>query len=133
LADPDPLMQVFCNLLANAISFSPREAEVVVAIEDRDGSVRISVIDCGPGVPESFKPRLFEKFAQADSSDGHKRSGTGLGLSIVRQIVTQLGGEVGFADAPGGGAVFTVDLPGVPRVDAGARGPSRARRQTEAA
>ncbi|HEY2134724.1 MAG TPA: ATP-binding protein, partial [Xanthobacteraceae bacterium] len=111
LADPDRLMQVFCNLLSNAIAFSPRDAEVVVAIEDRAASVRISVADRGPGVPASFQPRLFEKFAQADSSDGRKRSGTGLGLSIVQQIVTRLGGEVGYADGCGGGAVFIVDLP----------------------
>ncbi|HEY2137219.1 MAG TPA: ATP-binding protein [Xanthobacteraceae bacterium] len=114
-ADPDRLMQVFSNLLSNAIAFSPRDAEVVVAIQDRGGRVRFSVTDRGPGVPESFKPRLFEKFAQADSSDGRKRSGTGLGLSIVQQIVTRLGGAVGYADVPGGGAAFIVDLPGLQR------------------
>ncbi|HEY2137217.1 MAG TPA: sensor histidine kinase [Xanthobacteraceae bacterium] len=132
LADPDRLMQVFCNLLANAISFSPPEGEVVIAIEDRARTVRISVTDRGPGVPASFRPRLFEKFAQADNSDRRRRSGTGLGLSIVQQIVTRLGGEVGYADARGGGAVFMVDLPSGGDAGAGEE-PSRKSVKTAAA
>jgi signal transduction histidine kinase len=69
------------------------------------------VRDHGRGVPNDFKPRLFEKFAQADATDTRQQGGTGLGLSIVKQIVTRLGGEVGFSDAPGSGTIFFVDLP----------------------
>ena len=58
-----------------------------------------------------FKSRVFEKFAQADASDANQLGGTGLGLSIVKQIVPRLGGEIGFDDAPGGGAIFNVDVP----------------------
>ncbi len=109
--DPDWLVQVVTNLLSNAIKFSPPGEEVVVAIETRSGTVRVSVRDHGHGVPDDFKTRIFEKFAQADASDARQKGGTGLGLSIVKQIVTRLGGEVGFGDAPGGGAIFHVELP----------------------
>jgi PAS domain S-box-containing protein len=109
--DPDWLLQVVTNLLSNAVKFSPRGGEVVVATESRDGRIRISVRDHGHGVPEDFKSRIFEKFAQANATDARQQGGTGLGLSIVKQIVTRLGGEVGFGDAPGGGAIFHVELP----------------------
>jgi signal transduction histidine kinase len=69
------------------------------------------VRDRGHGVPEEFKPRIFEKFAQADNSDARQQGGTGLGLSIVKQIVERLGGTVSFDDAHGGGAIFRVELP----------------------
>ncbi len=110
-ADPDRLIQVLTNLLSNAIKFSPRGGDVVVAVEERDETVHISVRDHGPGIPAEFKPRIFEKFAQADSADARQRGGTGLGLSIVKQIVTRLDGAVGFEDAPGGGTIFDVELP----------------------
>jgi PAS domain S-box-containing protein len=110
-ADPDRLVQAITNLLSNAIKFSPPGEEVVIAIETRGDMVRISVRDHGPGVPNEFKPHIFEKFAQADGTDARKKGGTGLGLSIVKQIVDRLDGAVGFEDAPGGGAIFHVDLP----------------------
>jgi PAS domain S-box-containing protein len=110
--DLDWLLQVVTNLLSNAVKFSPPGEEVVVATERRGGTIRITVRDHGHGIPDDFKPRIFEKFAQADASDARQQGGTGLGLNIVKQIVTRLGGEVGFADAPGGGAIFHVELPG---------------------
>ena len=109
-ADPDWVAQVITNLLSNAIKFSERDDEVVIAIEQRVHTIRLSVRDHGRGIPEDFKARVFEKFAQADNSDGRQK-GTGLGLSIVKQIVLRLGGEVSFEDVPGGGVVFHVDLP----------------------
>ena len=102
-ADPDRLAQVVTNLLSNAIKFSAPEQEVTVAVENTGNAARILVGNRGPGIPEAFKPRVFEKFAQADTSDARTKGGTGLGLSIVKQIVTRLGGEVAFEDAPGGG------------------------------
>ncbi len=109
--DKDRLTQVVANFMSNAIKFSPPGSVIVLSASDRDGGVRISVRDHGPGIPESFRARVFEKFAQADTSDARARSGTGLGLSIVKEIVRQMGGDVGFADAPGGGTVFFADLP----------------------
>jgi signal transduction histidine kinase len=110
-ADPDRLLQVVTNLLSNAIKFSPANNEVVVAIEKGIDMVRLTVRDHGPGIPVDFKPLIFEKFAQADAGDARQKGGTGLGLSIVKQIVDRLSGEVGFADAPGGGTIFHVQLP----------------------
>jgi DNA-binding response OmpR family regulator/anti-sigma regulatory factor (Ser/Thr protein kinase) len=110
-ADPDRLLQVVTNLLSNAIKFSPANAEVVVAIEKGPDVVRFTVRDHGRGIPVDFKPLIFEKFAQADAGDAREKGGTGLGLSIVKQIVERLSGEVGFADAPGGGTIFHVELP----------------------
>ncbi len=92
-------------------SFRARDEEVIVAVKPRGDTVHISVRDHGPGVPQDFKPRIFEKFAQADGTNTRKKGGTGLGLSIVKQIVDRLDGTVGFADAPGGGAIFYIDLP----------------------
>jgi PAS domain S-box-containing protein len=118
LADPDRLTQVVTNLLSNAIKFSPRDAEVLLAIENDDEIVRISVRDHGPGIPEDYKDRIFDKFVQVDASDRRQTNGTGLGLSIAKQIVSQLEGEIGFDAAPDGGTIFKVDLRrlGAPRV-----------------
>jgi signal transduction histidine kinase len=110
-ADPDRLIQVITNLLSNAIKFSPRDQEVVIAVEDRGDNVRLTVRDHGIGIPESFKPRLFEKFAQAEATDARQKGGTGLGLSIVKQIVILLGGTIEFETPANGGTTFHVDLP----------------------
>jgi signal transduction histidine kinase len=110
-ADPDRLLQVVTNLLSNAIKFSPPDHEVVLAVEKGADMVRLTVRDHGPGIPIDFRPLIFEKFAQADAGDARQKGGTGLGLSIVKQIVDRLSGEVGFADAPGGGTIFHVQLP----------------------
>jgi PAS domain S-box-containing protein len=109
--DPDRLVQVMTNLLSNAIKFSPADAEVTISIDNREAMVRVCVRDRGRGIPDDFKARVFDNFAQADASDARQKGGTGLGLSIVKQIVNRLGGEVGFFDADGGGTVFYVELP----------------------
>jgi PAS domain S-box-containing protein len=110
-ADADRVAQVVTNLLSNAIKFSPAGGEVIVKSERRPETIRVSVRDSGAGIPQEFKPRLFDRFAQADSSDARQKGGTGLGLSIVRQIIARLDGAVGFEDAPGGGTIFHFDLP----------------------
>lgn len=110
-ADADRLTQVVVNLLSNAVKFSPPDQEVVVAIEQRDDCLRIAVRDHGPGIPDDFKARIFEKFAQVDATDARRRGGSGLGLSIAKQIVTRLGGDIGYETELGGGASFHVDLP----------------------
>jgi PAS domain S-box-containing protein len=122
-ADPDRLAQVITNLLSNAIKFSPPGDEVAVTITEHDETVRVAVRDHGQGIPHEFRPRIFEKFAQADATDARQKGGTGLGLSIVKQIVTRLGGAVGFEDAAGAGTVFYVVLPGWTQVAAGAIDP----------
>lgn len=109
--DPDRLTQVLSHLLSNAVKFSPPGAEAVISVAASEDSVRISVRDQGPGIPEDFRERIFEKFAQVDATDARLKGGTGLGLSIVRQIVLRLGGEVNHRPAPCGGTYFYIDLP----------------------
>ncbi|WP_456775081.1 ATP-binding protein [Bradyrhizobium sp. USDA 4369] len=109
--DPDRLAQAIANLLSNAIKFSVSGGVVQVTVEDHGDSLRIAVRDHGPGIPEDFKPHLFEKFAQADATDARQKGGTGLGLSIVKQIAERLGGKAGFENTDSGGAMFYVDLP----------------------
>jgi len=118
-ADPDRLAQVVTNLLSNAIKFSPSDGEVVVTIKEFAETVRIAVRDRGRGIPAEFRPRVFDRFSQAEAGDARQKGGTGLGLSIVKQIVTRLNGTVGFDDAAGGGTVFHVDLPSWACVAAG--------------
>ena len=110
-ADPDRLIQVVTNLISNAVKFSPPDQEVVVTVESRGDTVHLSVRDHGHGVPNEFKSRIFQKFAQADATDTRQKGGTGLGLSIVKQIVDRLDGAVSFEDAPAGGTIFHVELP----------------------
>ncbi|WP_222875930.1 ATP-binding protein [Terrihabitans soli] len=109
--DADRLAQIVTNLLSNAIKFSPPDAEVVVTLKRRAGGLRLSVRDWGPGIPDDFKPHVFEKFAQADATNARQKGGTGLGLSIVKQLVDLFGGKVGFSDALDGGTIFFVELP----------------------
>jgi PAS domain S-box-containing protein len=112
--DPDRLHQVLANLLSNAAKFSPKGGTVEVAVRRTDGSVRLAVRDHGPGIPEEFRKRIFQKFAQADSSDTRQKGGTGLGLSICKAIVERHQGIVGFDPAAGGGTVFWFELPLLP-------------------
>lgn len=109
--DPQRLLQVLANYLSNAAKFSPLNDVVAVAVEPRFGSVRVSVTDKGPGVPENFRTRLFQKFSQADSSDTRQKGGTGLGLAICKEIIERMGGKVGVDSVPGKGASFYFDLP----------------------
>lgn len=109
--DPDRFAQVMANLLSNAIKHSPAGNKVSVWLDRRQHQVEISVADQGAGIPEEFRPRVFERFAQADSSDVRARGGTGLGLAITRSLVQQFGGTIGFDTEVDHGTRFWVRLP----------------------
>jgi len=111
VGDRDQLLQVLGNLISNAIKFSPREDEVLLSAVPHGPSVRISVTDHGAGIPDAFKPHIFEKFSQADASPARRHEGTGLGLHISKLIVERHGGEIGFETAEAGGSTFYFDLP----------------------
>jgi PAS domain S-box-containing protein len=111
LGDRDRLMQVLTNLLSNAIKFSPRGGNVRVGVGAQQNMVRLTVADDGPGIPAEFRPRMFTKFAQADTSDGRNRGGTGLGLAVAKEIVELHGGTLTFDSEIGRGTAFHVDLP----------------------
>jgi signal transduction histidine kinase len=110
-ADPDRLMQVLTNLLSNAARFSPPEEVVSVSASRAAGRVCVEVGDRGPGIPEEFRPRVFQKFAQARTSSAREQGGTGLGLSISKAIIERLGGRIGFETELGVGTTFRFELP----------------------
>ncbi len=110
-ADEDRLMQVLANLLSNATKYSPRGESVLLWAERRDSYLRVSVRDRGAGIPDEFKGRIFQRFAQADSSDTKQKGGTGLGLAVSKAIVEGHHGHMNFEKAEGGGTVFYFEIP----------------------
>ncbi len=109
--DADRLIQVVTNLLSNASKFSPAGGVVEVSVDRETRVARLSVVDHGPGIPDTFRSRIFSKFAQADGSNTRAKGGTGLGLAIAREIAERHGGRLWFESAPGEGASFHLDLP----------------------
>ncbi|MES2954736.1 MAG: PAS domain S-box protein, partial [Pseudomonadota bacterium] len=109
--EADRLTQVLTNLLSNALKFSPPGGNVEVQVTRAGLGVRIEVRDHGPGIPEEFRTRIFQKFSQADSSDTRQKGGTGLGLNISRALVERMGGSIGFQSRVGEGTTFFFELP----------------------
>jgi two-component system, OmpR family, sensor kinase len=112
LGDPDQLRQVFANLLRNALVHTPPGTPVAVTLRDRDDAVELVVRDHGHGLPPGDPARLFERFWRAEGGRERGRAGSGLGLAIVGAIVAEHHGTVTAANAPDGGAIFTVRLVG---------------------
>ncbi|MGB0671577.1 MAG: CHASE domain-containing protein [Rhodospirillales bacterium] len=110
-ADRDRLLQVLANFMSNAAKFSPDGETVVIGLRTSGGWVRVSVTDNGPGIPEAFKSKIFERFAQADGTTSRETGGTGLGLAITKVLVEQQGGKVGFDSKEGSGSTFFFELP----------------------
>ncbi len=109
-ADPDRLQQVLANLLSNAAKHSPRGGVIEVGVRRDDGRVCVSVTDHGKGIPPEFQHRIFEKFAQADTTSTRQKGGTGLGLSISKAIIDRHGGRLWFETAQGVGTTFAFEL-----------------------
>lgn len=110
-ADRRRIDQVFSNLISNAVKFSDRCAAVTIRLSSHGQMARVSVEDQGIGIPDNFKPEVFDSFTQADSSDRRSRGGTGLGLSIAKRIIDNHGGKIYFESQMGVGSVFTFELP----------------------
>jgi signal transduction histidine kinase len=112
VTDAERLFQALTNLVANAAKFAPANSTVRVSLRVDGDVARMRVSDDGPGVPEHFRPRLFERFAQAlPTRHGTPVAGTGLGLAITRGIVDQLGGSVRLDETVPQGATFEIALP----------------------
>jgi two-component system, OmpR family, sensor histidine kinase ChvG len=115
-ASEDRLMQVFENILDNAVSFSPAGGIVRVSVESREDEVAVVVSDEGPGIPPTNLPRIFDRFfTYRPDTSRRKESHTGLGLAIVKAIVEAYGGSVSAANDDRGVA-FRVILPRVAKL-----------------
>lgn len=114
--DPGRLRQVLCNLLRNAVKFTPAGGVVTVRSARRqDGWIQVEVVDNGIGIEPDALPRVFDAFEQCGRSTTRQYGGLGLGLAIVRGIIDAHGGTVAArSDGTGKGATFTVQLPPAP-------------------
>src|SRR5215204_159876 len=109
--DRNRLMQVFSNLLANAVKFTPDAGIVCIALNFDGAELQIQIKDNGIGISPEFLPVVFERFRQ-DAAGTRQNGGLGLGLAIVRQLVEMHGGSVSVkSEGPGQGSEFTVTLP----------------------
>lgn len=107
-ADRDRLLQVFGNLVGNAIKFSPPRRRIVIGARATDGAVEFEVSDAGPGISQTDLPHVFDRHYQARST---AHLGTGLGLAIAKGIVESHGGTMWVESAPGEGARFLFTIP----------------------
>jgi signal transduction histidine kinase len=111
-ADEDLMSQVWMNLLANSIKFTPDGGRICVGLQCRDGKVEFKISDTGIGIPEADQSRIFERFYKADKPRTHAANGgSGLGLSIAQKIVEMHQGTIAVESKAGAGTTFTVRLP----------------------
>ena len=108
-ASEDRLVQIFTNLISNALKYGAEPIDV--AAVRRDGYIEMRVCDSGAGVPAAFVPRLFDKFSQASRGVSRTAEGTGLGLAIVQQLAAAQGGTVAYEPNQPTGSRFCVRIP----------------------
>ena len=114
VGDPAKLHDALRNLVENATNYAPDGSEIVLTASREDRRIVLSVADQGPGIPDADLPRVFERFYRVDKARSRSQrdpGGTGLGLAIVKHLIGLHGGQVSAANRPGGGAVFTIELP----------------------
>ncbi len=116
--DPDPIhidpiriRQAIDNLVSNAIRHTPEGGAVTIAVEQQPSETIVAVRDTGPGIPEEFLGRVFERFSRSDQARSRATGGSGLGLPIARELIRAHGGELTAENLVGGGAQFTIRLP----------------------
>jgi signal transduction histidine kinase len=109
IGDAGRIEQILSNLLSNAARYTQAGGAVRLIVASRPGWATLTVTDSGPGIPESERARVFERFARGSSATGVP--GTGIGLAVVRELVTAHGGAVTLDSSPEGGSRFTVTLP----------------------
>lgn len=107
------VLQILINLVGNAIAYAPASSTVTISVfAPAENRVAVSVADEGPGVSPEQAGRIFDKFERLGrDSDGGKDKGSGLGLYISRRLAGAMEGTLTVGSAPGGGALFTLELP----------------------
>jgi len=105
---PLGIKRVIVNLLDNAVKYGQRPS---VALSSDDTSIRIEVIDEGPGIPEDALERVFDPFFRLETSRNRDTGGVGLGLSAARGIIREQGGELSLRNRRSGGLRARVELP----------------------
>jgi len=110
-ADADRLLQVFTNLIDNAIKFTPEGGTVEVTLRQDGADAVVSVADSGRGIPADDLPRIFDRFYRVERSRSREAGGSGLGLAIAKHIVDAHGGRLTAASRIGSGSTFSVALP----------------------
>lgn len=109
--DAPQLLQVFHNLVENALKYGSSGKRIEIAGQREGGKAVISVRDFGPGIAAHHVPRLTERFYRVSVQDSRTRGGTGLGLAIVKHIVSRHRGRLTITSEPGKGSCFQVALP----------------------
>lgn len=110
--DPEVMLRVIENLLANALKFTPRTGTVSVLVVNKNGKPRVEVRDTGSGIATEYLDRVFDKFAQVAARKEHKTYSTGLGLTFCKLAVEAHGGVIGVDSNVGKGSTFWFELPG---------------------
>jgi len=108
--DREMIARVLSNLIDNALKFTPTGGLVGIHLARRAGLIELQVTDTGPGVPLEHRDRIFDRYGQIPGAIGRRR-GTGLGLAFCKLAVDAHGGRIWVEDNPGGGSIFTVQLP----------------------
>jgi signal transduction histidine kinase len=111
LLDYDKIYEAVYNIVDNAIKYSPEGAFVEIDVTQNNNYIVIKITDNGPGIPESERERIFERFYRLDDSRARDTGGTGLGLSITKEAISMHGGTIEVSEAEHGGSVFTIKLP----------------------
>lgn len=110
--DPDRILQVLSNLIANALRFTPEGGQLTLSAESTNTGVLIRVRDDGPGIPPEDLPFVFDRFYKGDKSRSRNQGeGSGLGLAIAKSIVEGHGGRIWAESQPGEGAAICFTLP----------------------
>lgn len=110
ICDPEKISQILTILIDNALSYVPEGGNIRLQAEKEPGSIAISVSDNGPGIPDSEKDSVFQRFYRSDASRNDKQH-FGLGLCIAKEIALLHQGSLKILDTPGGGATFVLKLP----------------------
>ncbi len=118
--DKKRLIQVVCNLLSNAVKCIPSGGKIEIAAVHSESPPEwtVSISDTGPGIPPEHLEDIFEKYAQLHEGKSYEVNGSGLGLSICKEIIEAHAGRIQAENRPGGGAVFHIILPVLPRESA---------------